>query len=178
MVGSFIYVDTHFASYDKFKKVTGAVDFPNELPKDAEKIKYYAYRVLGKESYAVAFSVGEDTFKSLKQDVEFEYKGYIDKNMGSEKNIKSNFKIVSENYIEGYSGYIVYYDKPMDDTIINNKHYSFLKSLIKDDLNNYRVVGYYNGGLDKHIISSGVLANEETRELVYFYSVDPYYYFR
>lgn len=180
---------TNFKTYEEFS-VHKKQYYPDRLPDDATEIKYYYYYAFNIHADAVAFSVKKDDYELMKSEAEEWFKKYVEAdigrnapqtsitNMGNISNIKynnGNFQEVSsikDYYIEYIDGRKEYYDMSMNEDILRNEDYSFLKSLNIGDLSDYLIVGYIYSGDEKDEITQCVLANDNTRRLVYFYYGD------
>ena len=169
LCGKIPLIKKHYSSYDKFREVAASENFPNTILENAKNIKYYSYSLLGTEAYAIAFTVNSESFDSMKKEAENYYRAYVDEEVRMTKENNWNYTMVSDNHVEFDYGGKRYYNEIMNDDILDNNKYAFLKSLSTTDLREYEIVGYYRSGNNSKVVSDGVLASEENRQLIYFY---------
>lgn len=168
LVYEFPRTKINFNNYDEFKECNVSY-FPDKLPANSSDIKYYYHYSLLNEKYAVAVTTDKDNYELMKSSAEEYFKKDIEADIARYNEI-SNRKVTIDNYKTASIAENKFYNEPINDNVLLNSNYKFIKSLAVDELSEYSIVGYIYSDYDSW--GKGVLSNDETNRLVYFYYSD------
>ena len=142
-------VKRYFPHYSFFKAVTRFTIYPNELPKSAHNVKYYtfSYFSIDKSGYRAAFS--EEDYELLQARQWGIY----------------NVELFGEQYL--YDGNNKKY---LDRNEVNQRGINFFDELLppEDDDGQYYFLAYNMCDSGTFYVYSGVLCNDEKREIIEF----------
>ena len=143
---------TNFNTYEAFREETFDF-FPDRLPVSAHDIKYYSYSGDFDNSYGVSFSLESQDYTSLQAQYEEWYK---------KETADINWE---ETHI----------NEKLTNQFSKDAYFSTLESLAHEDINNYQIICYIRSICDGISTSFIILGNEQTYNMIVFYSRDAFY---